>query len=61
MFRPIVYGLGFLLCEIGSASAEDAKATYPAMAPLAQYQMASMADETALARSAAPTSISRGA
>jgi hypothetical protein len=58
MFRPIAYGLAFLLCAIGSASAEDAKATYPAMAPLAQYQMASMADETALARSAAPTSIS---
>jgi hypothetical protein len=28
------------------------------MAPLAQYQMATVADETALARSAAPTSIS---
>ena len=58
MFRPIAYGLAFLLCAIGSASAEDAKASYPAMAPLAQYQMATVADETALARSAAPTSIS---
>src|ERR1700687_5790641 len=58
MFIPIAYGLAFLLCTIGSASAEDAKATYPAMAPLAQYQMATVADETALARSAAPTSIS---
>ena len=58
MFRPMAYGLVFLLCAIGSASAEDAKATYPAMAPLAQYQMATVADETALARSAAPTSIS---
>ena len=57
-FRPIAYGLAFLHCAIGSASAEDAKATYPAMAPVAQYQMATMADETALARTAAPTSIS---
>ena len=56
MFRPIVYGLAFLLCAIGSASAEDSKATYPAMAPLAQYQMATVADETTLARSAAPMS-----
>jgi hypothetical protein len=61
MFIPIAYGLAFLLCAIGSASAEDAKATYPAMAPLAQYQMATVADETALARSAAPTSISSDA
>jgi hypothetical protein len=58
MFRPIAYGLAFLLCAIGSASAEEAKATYPAMAPLAQYRMASPTDETALARSAAPASIS---
>jgi hypothetical protein len=43
---------------IDSTSAEDAKTPYPAMAPLAQYQMATAADETALARSAAPTSIS---
>jgi len=58
MFRPLAYGLAFQLCAIGSASAEDAKATYPAMAPLAQYQMETVADEAALARSAAPTSIS---
>jgi hypothetical protein len=61
MLRPMAYALAFLLGAIGSAGAEDAKATYPAMAPLAQYQMASVADETALARSAAPTSISRDA
>ena len=58
MFRPLAYGLAFQLCAIGSASAEDAKATYPAMAPLAQYQMETVANEAALARSAAPTSIS---
>jgi len=54
MFRRIAYGLAFLLCAIGSASAEDAKATYPAMAPLAQYQMATVADETALASTPPP-------
>jgi hypothetical protein len=43
---------------IGPASAEDAKATYPAMAPVAQYLIANPADEIALARSAAPPSIS---
>src|SRR4029077_10100859 len=58
MLGPIAYGLAFVLCAIGSASAEDARAAYPAMAPLAQYRMATVADETALARSAAPTSIS---
>ncbi len=58
MLRPIAYGLAVVLCAIGSASAEDAKAAYPAMAPLAQYQMATAAEETALARSAAPASIS---
>lgn len=57
-FGPIAPGLALLLCAIGSASAEETKTLYPAMAPLAQYQMASVADETALARSAAPTSIS---
>jgi hypothetical protein len=40
-----------------SAGAEDAKAAYPAMAPIGQYRMASVADEVALARSAAPASI----
>jgi hypothetical protein len=41
-----------------SAAAGDAKASYPAMAPIAQYLMANPADEIALARSAAPASIS---
>ena len=40
-----------------SAVAEDAKTTYPAMAPVGQYMMSSAADEVALARSAAPPSI----
>jgi hypothetical protein len=50
-------GLVILICAIGSAGAGDAKTAYPAMAPIRQYQVASPADEVALARSAAPTSI----
>jgi hypothetical protein len=51
--RP-AYALAFLLCGIGSAAA----AAYPAMAPIAQYRIANPSDEIALARSAAPVSIS---
>lgn len=48
-----------LLLAAGSA---EAKVQYPArMAPLEQYRMASRADEIALARSAAPPSISSDA
>jgi hypothetical protein len=50
-------GLVILNCAISSAGAGDAKAPYPAMAPLRQYQVTSPADEVALARSAAPASI----
>jgi hypothetical protein len=42
-------------------SAENAPTAYPAMAPLAQYLIASPAEEVAMARSAAPTSISDNA
>ncbi len=42
---------------IGAAGAKGAEAGYPRMAPVGQYQMASRADEIALARSAAPASI----
>jgi hypothetical protein len=48
--------LNFLLCAMVSAGAETA--SYPAMAPLAQYTIANPADEIALARSAAPASVS---
>jgi hypothetical protein len=41
--------------------AQDAKALYPTMAPLDQYLMADRNTEIAVARSAAPTSISRDA
>ena len=45
------------LTLIGPARAQ-APAPYPAMAPIAQYRMASRAEEIALARSAAPPGIS---
>jgi hypothetical protein len=48
--------LTFLFCASGEA--EDARAVYAAMAPLAQYQVGSRSEEVALARSAAPTAIS---
>ena len=43
------------------AMAQDAKAPYPKMAPIDQYLMADQGAEIALARSAAPESISRDA
>ena len=56
--RPGVGGLSLLLWLIGPAWAADSKPSYPAMAPIEQYRVASAAEEIALARSAAPTSIS---
>jgi hypothetical protein len=50
-----------MVCAIGSAGAADAKAPYPVMAPIGQYRVASAAEEVAMARSAAPTSITAGA
>src|ERR1700719_3360102 len=58
MIGPSVCGLAFLLGAIGSACADDAKPAYPAMAPVEQYRVASTSEEIALARSAAPASIS---
>ena len=43
---------------IGPVRAQAASTAYPSPAPLEQYRMASQADEIALARSAAPASIS---
>ncbi len=45
----------------GQAKAQDAKAPYPSMAPLDQYLIADRDAEIALARSAAPESISQDA
>lgn len=46
---------------LAAGAAHAGTAAYPAMAPLAQYRIANAADETALARSAAPASISHDA
>jgi hypothetical protein len=61
MFGPAALGIGLLFCAIATASAEDVKAPYPTMAPIAQYMMASPAEEIALARTAAPASIAADA
>src|ERR1700734_1869627 len=47
-----------LLGAIGPAWAGDAKPVYPAMASIEQYRIPSASEEIALARSAAPASIS---
>ena len=50
-----------LLCPTGHAQTSAEKALYPAMAPLDQYLIASESAEIALARTAAPASISNDA
>src|SRR5215472_145987 len=50
-----------MLGTAGYAIAQDAKTAYPSMAPLEQYLMEDRSSEIALARSAAPESISRDA
>ena len=56
--KRFAMGFAILFGAVGQAGADDAMPSYPAMAPLAQYKVASPADEIALARSAAPPSIS---
>jgi hypothetical protein len=51
----------FLLGVVVPVLAQESKTKYPNMAPIDQYRMASQADEIALARSAAPPSISNDA
>jgi hypothetical protein len=53
--------LVFVIAAARHATAQDAKSPYPNMAPLDQYLMADRSSEIALARSAAPESISRDA
>jgi hypothetical protein len=55
---PRQYALALLLLAVGPARADDAKRSYPAMAAVEQYRVASVAEEIALARSAAPPSVS---
>ena len=63
--KKIALGVGALVLmfgAIGWTEAQEAKpASYPSMAPIQQYRMASRSEEIALARSAAPTSISNDA
>jgi hypothetical protein len=53
-----LYGLAFLIGTLGAACAEDARPAFPVMAPVEQYLETSASAEIAMARSAAPSSIS---
>src|ERR1700674_2961001 len=55
------FALGLVLSVARQAQAQDARSPYPSMAPLDQYLMPDRNAEIALARSAAPESISRDA
>jgi hypothetical protein len=55
------FALVAMLAAAWPAQAQDAKALYPTMAPLEQYLIADRNAEIALARTAAPESISRDA
>jgi hypothetical protein len=57
----VLYGLALLLGAIGTTCAEVAKLAYPVMAPIEQYLGASASAEIALARTAAPASVSADA
>jgi hypothetical protein len=61
MKRELVFTMAVLLASTLPAQAQDAKTPYPNMAPRDQYFMADRDAEIALARSAAPDSISRDA
>ena len=56
-----IFVMGAALSSAWHAQAQDAKPLYPTMAPMEQYLMADRDAEIALARSAAPDSISRDA
>ncbi len=55
------FALVVVMGGAGPAHAQDVKTPYPSMAPLNQYLMTDRDAEIALARSAAPESISRDA
>ena len=60
-FALTSFALVIVLGAVCKTQAQDAKTKYPSMAPLRQYLMADRNAEIALARSAAPASISRDA
>ncbi|HEY3521364.1 MAG TPA: hypothetical protein VGK80_10040, partial [Rhodanobacteraceae bacterium] len=55
--RPCLVLVAGLCCS-GLAQSQNVKTSYFEMAPVGQYRIANRADEIALARSAAPPSIS---
>src|SRR5580700_8970099 len=57
----VVAVLGARQAQAADAKTPDAKTPYPNMAPIEQYLMADRSAEIALARSAAPESVSRDA
>jgi hypothetical protein len=59
--RPLAFVVPILASWLVGAQAQVEKAPYPVMAPLEQYLIADQNAEIALARSAAPTSISNAA
>jgi len=69
MVKKITSGTFMLVAALSAArqiqaqdrKAQDAKSPYPSMAPIEQYRAKNVADEIALARSAAPPSISSDA
>jgi hypothetical protein len=64
ILTTIILGSFALVVFLGAAwqlQAQDAKTPYPSMAPLEQYLISDRNAEIALARSAAPESISRDA
>jgi len=56
-----IFMLAIVLSAARRGEAQDAKTPYPSMAPIEQYRIADRNAEIALARSAAPESISRDA
>ena len=61
MLARTTFALVAMFAAACQAKAQDSKAPYPSMAPLDQYLMADRNAEIALARSAAPESISQDA
>lgn len=61
MLKPLALVFPLLLWAPLQTQAEAQKTAYPDMAPVAQYLIADQASEVALARTAAPASISDGA
>jgi hypothetical protein len=61
IMKVVASGSFALLVVAWPAHAQNAKAPYPKMAPISQYMMADRNAEIALARTAAPESISRNA